>query len=106
LVPGIVLAPLTSRLAAQLTLIACTIHHLSTLRSFFFSSSRRHTRSKRDWSSDVCSSDLYCVPARAAGLFGIGKTQTGNGLVPPQIGRASCRERGEKSGIAVLFNKE
>src|SRR5699024_3071759 len=26
---------------------------------FFFSSSRRHTRSKRDWSSDVCSSDLF-----------------------------------------------
>src|SRR5206468_5108050 len=29
---------------------------------FFFSSRRRHTRSDRDWSSDVCSSDL----ARAA----------------------------------------
>src|SRR5699024_8284711 len=28
------------------------------LRVFFFSSRRRHTRSKRDWSSDVCSSDL------------------------------------------------
>src|SRR6266536_6004027 len=28
---------------------------------FFFSSRRRHTRSTRDWSSDVCSSDL---PAR------------------------------------------
>jgi len=27
-------------------------------RSFFFSSRRRHTRSDRDWSSDVCSSDL------------------------------------------------
>src|SRR5699024_11516722 len=28
---------------------------------FFFSSRRRHTRSKRDWSSDVCSSDLlFC----------------------------------------------
>src|SRR5699024_169159 len=27
---------------------------------FFFSSRRRHTRSKRDWSSDVCSSDLAC----------------------------------------------
>src|SRR5438067_9827854 len=27
---------------------------------FFFSSRRRHTRSKRDWSSDVCSSDLSC----------------------------------------------
>src|SRR5207249_8646535 len=26
--------------------------------TFFFSSRRRHTRSKRDWSSDVCSSDL------------------------------------------------
>src|SRR5699024_11810805 len=26
---------------------------------FFFSSRRRHTRSKRDWSSDVCSSDLF-----------------------------------------------
>src|SRR5699024_1799 len=28
---------------------------------FFFSSRRRHTRSKRDWSSDVCSSDLINV---------------------------------------------
>src|SRR5437868_12753869 len=26
---------------------------------FFFSSRRRHTISKRDWSSDVCSSDLH-----------------------------------------------
>src|SRR5699024_11749779 len=26
--------------------------------NFFFSSRRRHTRSKRVWSSDVCSSDL------------------------------------------------
>src|SRR5947209_11407806 len=29
--------------------------------SFFFSSRRRHTRYWRDWSSDVCSSDLACV---------------------------------------------
>src|SRR5699024_11990247 len=29
-----------------------------TIIFFFFSSRRRHTRSKRDWSSDVCSSDL------------------------------------------------
>src|SRR5438067_286713 len=34
---------------------------------FFFSSRRRHTRSKRDWSSDVCSSDLGHAPlSRAA----------------------------------------
>src|SRR5438874_7304632 len=30
---------------------------------FFFSSRRRHTRSLRDWSSDVCSSDLLLVVA-------------------------------------------
>src|SRR5207249_5880528 len=30
---------------------------------FFFSSRRRHTRSKRDWSSDVCSSDLARLSA-------------------------------------------
>src|ERR1041385_8290875 len=30
---------------------------------FFFSSRRRHTRCSRDWSSDVCSSDLPGRPA-------------------------------------------
>src|SRR6266699_5749288 len=29
---------------------------------FFFSSRRRHTRCGRDWSSDVCSSDLPTQP--------------------------------------------
>src|SRR5699024_12073468 len=32
--------------------------HVHTPMYFFFSSRRRHTISKRDWSSDVCSSDL------------------------------------------------
>src|SRR2546426_11794650 len=36
---------------------------------FFFSSRRRHTRLQGDWSSDVCSSDLY--PARAGLRRGI-----------------------------------
>src|SRR6478752_4358897 len=31
---------------------------LDNLLFFFFSSRRRHTRCSRDWSSDVCSSDL------------------------------------------------
>src|SRR3989449_6334502 len=44
---------------------------------FFFSSRRRHTRCSRDWSSDVCSSDLSsattakpspCSSARAASI--------------------------------------
>src|SRR5699024_11515426 len=38
------------RISKHVNYIQCTI--------FFFSSRRRHTRSKRDWSSDVCSSDL------------------------------------------------
>src|SRR5690606_40504657 len=33
---------------------------------FFFSSRRRHTRFSRDWSSDVCSSDLILVSAASA----------------------------------------
>src|SRR5690625_5755412 len=33
-------------------------------RRFFFSSGRRHTTWPRDWSSDVCSSDLQPLAAR------------------------------------------
>src|SRR5207245_7410453 len=53
----------------------CTLHvavldgdvHLAY---FFFASRRRHTRCYRDWSSDVCSSDLQkrkATPERPAG---------------------------------------
>src|SRR5207247_7844585 len=35
---------------------------------FFFSSRRRHTRSTRDWSSDVCSSDLPPIAGEGAGV--------------------------------------
>src|SRR5690606_40475127 len=39
---------------------------------FFFSSRRRHTRFSRDWSSDVCSSDLFSQVAIIAILaFGM-----------------------------------
>src|SRR2546429_6413353 len=41
---------------------------------FFFSSRRRHTRCSRDWSSDVCSSDLL-------DHRGMGKAQVGPSLV-------------------------
>src|SRR5690625_2586360 len=37
---------------------------------FFFSSRRRHTRWPRDWSSDVCSSDLGWDDAVGAQAFG------------------------------------
>src|SRR6266508_5755067 len=37
---------------------------------FFFSSRRRHTRWPRDWSSDVCSSDLAARAERRENLVG------------------------------------
>src|SRR5699024_11468385 len=53
-----------------------TVPGLSELAIFFFSSRRRHTRSKRDWSSDVCSSDLIPENTTTAivGPSGSGKT--------------------------------
>src|SRR5690606_40038587 len=94
---------------------------------FFFSSRRRHTRFSRDWSSDVCSSDL-ADDAQVLGLAGIiGGEDTGSSdetvnvfiecawFEPTaiaatgrktginsdaQIGRASCRERVEDAGGA------
>src|SRR5690606_39587436 len=38
---------------------------------FFFSSRRRHTRFSRDWSSDVCSSDLSVHSFSMALIVGI-----------------------------------
>src|SRR3712207_9035275 len=40
---------------------------------FFFSSRRRHTRYWRDWSSDVCSSDLIVVDARGGRVLERGR---------------------------------
>src|SRR5690606_39378690 len=37
---------------------------------FFFSSRRRHTRFSRDWSSDVCSSDLGIAQAHLGDVLG------------------------------------
>src|SRR3989442_11810937 len=39
-------------------MIARIIRRYTCVLFFFFSSRRRHTRCGRDWSSDVCSSDL------------------------------------------------
>src|SRR5690606_41173068 len=39
---------------------------------FFFSSRRRHTRFSRDWSSDVCSSDLIAEDVDDSGLGELG----------------------------------
>src|SRR5438034_4397771 len=39
-------------------MVIVTVSLMRQIFFFFFSSRRRHTRSLRDWSSDVCSSDL------------------------------------------------
>src|SRR5690349_8850854 len=52
-------------LISSFTKVAILI--ISSLLCFFFSSRRRHTRSLRDWSSDVCSSDLACGGSNGGG---------------------------------------
>src|SRR2546429_3194581 len=87
----------------------------------FFSSRRRHTRCSRDWSSDVCSSDLAGidgeielrnpVTGEVANRLILVQSKASNGRFPREndwsfhflcrqadigywkIGRASCRER-------------
>src|SRR5947209_16666664 len=49
--PGLVDISLTDMVGRRMA-------YLRSLCIFFFSSRRRHTRYWRDWSSDVCSSDL------------------------------------------------
>src|SRR5205814_4241739 len=96
---------------------------------FFFSSRRRHTRCLSDWSSDVCSSDLTLTPSSLhyerhhSGIPTIdpgrhrlvihGMVETPLSLsvadihrLPSvsrtmEIGRASCREKGEVGVVAV-----
>src|SRR5690606_40937931 len=100
---------------------------------FFFSSRRRHTRFSRDWSSDVCSSDLQargCDRERrryrqrlaehhphlvsSVTLIGRRICAPGGAIFAPlpivatkktEIGRASCRERVEDR-VGAVAGKE
>src|SRR5699024_11281892 len=97
---------------------------------FFFSSRRRHTRSKRDWSSDVCSSDLshsmrvstsassvtpaasafeaICsgreAPTSAVETLSLASTQATASWA--KIGRASCRDREQMAGGTRTLEKK
>src|SRR5690606_40553872 len=100
---------------------------------FFFSSRRRHTRFSRDWSSDVCSSDLELeqtgkIPRGwIAGAYNVEewRVKGGNWVklrdvslsynlgsikqlkdLTIKIGRASCRERVEISVVAGTLKKK
>src|SRR5690606_40620980 len=60
------------------------------LLSFFFSSRRRHTRFSRDWSSDVCSSDLFVPRPMLYAIFALAVLmivhETGHFLVARAFG--------------------
>src|SRR5262245_63656832 len=117
------------------TLLLCYVSLPFTLSSclfFFFSSRRRHTRCLSDWSSDVCSSDLENATAevrsvvsylpallRAAGVtlalsilamalaIAAGTSVAAGRVYGPwlEIGRASCRERGEVGVGGVVVER-
>src|SRR5207247_6398758 len=63
---------------------------------FFFSSRRRHTRSTRDWSSDVCSSDLDLGQAIRPGFDAeFVALRIGHDDVAPVLGEHARAEPGE-----------
>src|SRR6266496_4507035 len=66
---------------------------IPSLIYFFFSSRRRHTRSLRDWSSDVCSSDLEGLTfLDREGLAGEVGDEDGDGdRLPPVLGELGVR---------------
>src|SRR5476651_1403230 len=71
---------------------------------FFFSRRRRHTSYWRDWSSDVCSSDLGFHEPVLLSLAFLNEIRDGPADVtqnPEQIGRASCRERVKIEVVSV-----
>src|SRR5207253_8729560 len=100
---------------------------------FYFSSRRGHTKWPRDWSSDVCSSDLVVWPMLRQPVIGqpvprkegrdkvTGHARYIDDLDFPgmihgvtvrsamprgkvlQIGRASCRERVESRGVEGCY---
>src|SRR5690606_41003556 len=78
---------------------------------FFFSSRRRHTSFSRDWSSDVCSSDLRDAIRASGGKAMIVHADVGDealveaAFAAVKIGRASCRERVETSVGAVVVTR-
>src|SRR5690606_39738362 len=64
---------------------------------FFFSSRRQHTRFSRDWSSDVCSSDL---------IYGIGNpVEFGKNVIHLQVGDRIPRNQLLFKLVDILYSR-
>src|SRR5205809_7409189 len=128
---GVACPNLCCGVSTRISSSSCSSVILVVLFFFFFSSRRRHTRCSRDWSSDVCSSDLHAamlrrlgaepvevrLPEQLRGLDGLivpgGESTTITRLMrlygldgALQIGRASCRERVENAGVVGSVEKK
>src|SRR3989449_7144001 len=68
------------------------------LLMFFFSSRRRHTRCSRDWSSDVCSSDLALLGLLQDTAVTLRLAQGGSGI---EVNGVPC----EGEGVTVLVER-
>src|SRR2546422_3541155 len=85
---------------------------------FFFSSRRRHTRCSRDWSSDVCSSDLVdlvdlgqdrVVASRSDEIAGVHQTSIhpaverggDQGVVQVELGQVSLGLGGDRKSTRL-----
>src|SRR5690606_39335121 len=86
---------------------------------FFFSSRRRHTRFSRDWSSDVCSSDLRATPdnagdyhyrrlvaMRAASALAYNRNRNGEDITPVSAIAIASYETGIDFELLVMRSEE
>src|SRR5439155_84481 len=78
------------------------------LRDFFFSRRRRHTSWPRDWSSDVCSSDLFGIVMYAKGSLGDGPVQSQGHVhaVSPHCGWSTPELFEIWEGRAIVYGQE
>src|SRR3712207_8059288 len=71
---------------------------------FFFSSRRRHTRYWRDWSSDVCSSDLNEALGRSRGGFSTKIHVRAEGHGKPVTFHLTGGERHDSTALPALLD--
>src|SRR5690606_39422911 len=99
-------SPCTASRAPPCSYLSCDLLAPPSAGVFFFSSRRRHTRFSRDWSSDVCSSDLRDIEMPVLHVlqrmerYGVLLDTGLLARLSREFGRASCRERVEIWGGA------